>query len=335
MGDAENRGVGVYVNGDNLFALAHAGLVLNGAAYADGDVETGPYGCAGLTYLVVTVDEAKVHGGPCGSGSGSEAVGEVPDEPEVFLASYARTASYDYSGGLEVNLSSLHVLFQYLDGQVIGQDADGLGDDLWLSAGVRFGHGHYAFTDGSHLRPAVEVDDCGDDVAAEGGANLEKQILIDLVGLADLVVADLQVGAVGGKAGFCGACDSWGQVAPAGCGAIKYNLGLVFMDQIVNDLSVRIRLIMFEQRMLSEVNPVGAVIGQPVGECPAVLAQEQGGQLYAKLVGELSAFAQKFNRSIFELACMLLGKDPNLSGGVDLNHIPFPFYPMVCSSINS
>jgi hypothetical protein len=32
---------------------------------------------------------------------------------------------------------------------------------------------------------------------------------------------------------------------------------------------------------------------------------------------------------------MLLGKDPNLSGGVDLNHIPFPFYPMVCSSINS
>ena len=48
----------------------------------------------------------------------------------------------------------------------------GFFDYLALALSVRLGHRHNAFADCGHLRPAVEIDDCGDDVAAERRTNL-------------------------------------------------------------------------------------------------------------------------------------------------------------------
>ena len=69
---------------------------------------------------------------------------------------------------------------------------------------------HHALADGGHLGPMPRVDYRSDEVAAEGGPDLEKEVLVDDVVLLGLEIADLEVGAVGGearakRAGYAGA----------------------------------------------------------------------------------------------------------------------------------
>ena len=59
---------------------------------------------------------------------------------------------------------------------------------------------HHTATHGGHLRTMLGVHDGGNDVAAECGTNLIKQVLIVLSGLGIVVVANLQLSTVGGEA---------------------------------------------------------------------------------------------------------------------------------------
>ena len=65
------------------------------------------------------------------------------------------------------------------------------------------------------------------------------------VAVGGFVVADLQIGAVGGKARFYCACDARGEVpACDGC-AVEDDLRLVFVDEVVDYFGVAVCLVLF------------------------------------------------------------------------------------------
>ena len=99
VGDFEDGGFGVAVDGDDGFALVHAGEVLDGAGDADGDVELGLDGLAGLADLLGVGAPAGVDDGASGSDGGTELVGEGFDVlGEAFGAADAAAAGDDDVG---------------------------------------------------------------------------------------------------------------------------------------------------------------------------------------------------------------------------------------------
>ena len=99
VGDFEDGGFGVAVDGDDGLALVHAGEMLDGAGDADGDVELGLDGLAGLADLLGVGAPAGVDDGAGGSDGGTELVGERFDVlGEAFGAADAAAAGDDDVG---------------------------------------------------------------------------------------------------------------------------------------------------------------------------------------------------------------------------------------------
>lgn len=109
MGDVEYRRIGVVVDGDNLLAVAHAGLMLNRPADARGDIQNRPHGRAGLADLVVAVNKAQVNSRTGRAGRCTQAMRQVPDEFEIVFAADAGAAGDDDARGLEVDFALLAV----------------------------------------------------------------------------------------------------------------------------------------------------------------------------------------------------------------------------------
>src|SRR5689334_12452356 len=60
MRDVEDRRLGIGVDGDDVLRFLHAGPVLDGAGDADGDVQLGAHGDAGLAHLPLGRNEARI-----------------------------------------------------------------------------------------------------------------------------------------------------------------------------------------------------------------------------------------------------------------------------------
>ncbi len=76
VGDFEDGGFGVAVDGDDGLTFVHTGEVLDGAGDADGDVELGLDGLTGLADLLGVGAPASVDDGAGGSDGSAELVGE-------------------------------------------------------------------------------------------------------------------------------------------------------------------------------------------------------------------------------------------------------------------
>ncbi len=74
------------------------------------------------------------------------------------------------------------------------------------------------------------IDNRSDYISAEGRPYLKQQILVELFIFYSFVVADLQIGAVSGKARLGCTCNSGRQVPAGDSRSIKYNLRLMLMD---------------------------------------------------------------------------------------------------------
>ena len=74
VGDLEDRGVFVLVDGDDRLGVLHAGEVLDGARDADGDVDFGGDDLAGLADLIVVGDIARIDRRAAGADLGATAL---------------------------------------------------------------------------------------------------------------------------------------------------------------------------------------------------------------------------------------------------------------------
>jgi len=83
-GDLEDRGFGVFVDGDDDLGRRHAGEVLDRAGDAAGDVEARRDDLAGLADLVRVADPPRVDDRARRADGAAERLGEVADQGEVL-----------------------------------------------------------------------------------------------------------------------------------------------------------------------------------------------------------------------------------------------------------
>ena len=161
-------------------------------------------------------------------------LGQVEEQLEVLLRSHAVAAGHNDGRALEIVLRLLHVSLDDLHHAILVGDvvARVVTDDF--AAIVRVAHLllHHALAYGGHLWPVVGVDDGGDDVAAECGADLVEQILVGAAGFAVFVRADLQGRTVGGESAGEGRRDAWPKVATDDGGAHQGDLRLFFLEEL-------------------------------------------------------------------------------------------------------
>src|SRR6202171_3550788 len=74
IGDLKDRRFLILVDGDDDFRVLHAGEMLNGARYADGDIEVRRHHFAGLADLPVVRRVAGVDGGARSADRGAESI---------------------------------------------------------------------------------------------------------------------------------------------------------------------------------------------------------------------------------------------------------------------
>ena len=197
---------------------------------------------------------------------------------------------------------------------------DRLADDLARARRSRARQRHHALADGGHLRPAVVVDDRGDDVAAEGRADLQQQVRVDLLGRGVGDVADVQVGAVGGHAGLDRRGDARGQVAAQGRGPVQHDLRPVLLDQRAEHAGVGAGLEMGQPRVVGRVDRVDALGDEPLGHVLDVVAGQHRAGLHAQPVGQIRGLAAELQRHVVQRAVFLFGEDPNFALSIRFYH---------------
>src|SRR5499426_1198068 len=103
VGDLEDRGFLVLVDGDDDFGILHAGQVLDGAGNADRDVELRRHHFAGLAHLPVVRRIAGIDRRPRGPHCGAELVGHRLDIfGKILPALHGAAAGNDHLGGGEL-----------------------------------------------------------------------------------------------------------------------------------------------------------------------------------------------------------------------------------------
>ena len=306
VGDAEDGGELVFVDGDDEFALLHACEVLDGAADAAGHVEGRADGLAGLADLAAGVHDAGVDHGAAAGDFAAELLGEGAELAEAVLGANAAAAADEDLGLADVGdgllfldgLDELHAV-DFLDVEV---DVE-VGDDA-LAAGVGGHLLHDAGADGGHLRAVVLAEDGGHEVASEGGTGHAE-----LVGL---VVADFELGGVGGEAGAVACADAGAEVAADGGGADEHDAGFALGDDGGDGLGIGLGEVVLQQVVVDHEDLVGAVLDEGGGEGLDVLAEEHGDDLLLVGVGQFAGLAQQLEGHILQFAVALLGKHVNV-----------------------
>ena len=252
--------------------------------------------------------EARIDGGAAGAHFAAQHVGQVVHQLEVLLRTHAVAAGDDDAGTLDVDLALLDLTIDDLHHEVRVLDEFLPVDRLHL-AGARFGGellAHHALADRRHLGTVVGVDDRGDDVAAEGGTDLIKKVLVLLARLGVLVVADLQLRAVGRQAAVQRRRYAGCEVAAHGRSAEECDLGFLLFDQPAQHGRMGQRAERGEEFVIGGPHRVGAVFGQLGGDTRQFVTQHDGFEFHPEAVGQLAALGQQFEAHIGDLAALHL-----------------------------
>ena len=142
----------------------------------------------------------------------------------------------------------------------------------------------------------------------QGGGGLQEGFV--------LLNVDIQVGAVGGKAGVQHGGTAGAQVTADIGRADQHDLGLLFHYDVADHLGIGVGGVVLQQGMLAHDDAVGAVAAQLLGQTFYMIAQQQSAQLHAQVVGQLAAFADQLKIGGHQLALALLAEYPYaLEGG--------------------
>jgi hypothetical protein len=92
------------------------------------------------------------------------------------------------------------------------------------------------------------------------------------------------------------------------------------VNQTINSFCEAVGLIVFQKRMLEQINLICAEMKEPVGKRPDVMANQNSRNLYAEGIAQEPAATKKLKTDVFEQALVLLCKNPNFTFPVDINH---------------
>ncbi len=145
------------------------------------------------------------------------------------------------------------------------------------------------------------------------------------------VVADLQIGAVGGQSRLGRAGDSRGQVPAGRRRAVKHDLRLVFVNQVVDYFGVAVRLVMLQAADAPPDKPcrprIESALSQALLRCrPAAPPQVQRREYPPD-----AALAHQLKRRIFQQAAMLFREYPNFTLSIYVYHFSYLVVRFSCS----
>ena len=164
----------------------------------------------------------------------------------------------------------------------------------------------------------MEVDDCGDDVAAKSRANLQQEVLVRSLGGNEFasfgilgnfflqVIADLEARTVGCKAALQRRSHAGSQV-PAHRRRAKENyLRLLLTDDVANNLLMRNCLIRSEFGIVANVDYVNAILENLLANVGDVFVDCNGLQLASEFVGKFSTLGEEFEAHVSYYAVLNL-----------------------------
>ena len=158
----------------------------------------------------------------------------------------------------------------------------------------------------------MRVDDRGNEVSAEGRSDLEEQVLIGLVFLLDVVVADLEIGAVRRQAAAEGAGDSRGEVASVGRSADEEDLGLALLRFRDRHAGVGEGSVEGQLFVVGQDDAVGAVGDHFLCQRVNVMTAQQPHDFVAELVAQLAGPARQLEADVGNEAVGVFDEYPDV-----------------------
>ena len=271
------------------------------SAYAAGYIHLGVYRDARLADLPVVVNPSGVHGGAACSHLAVQLLGQLEQLVEALLAAHAIASGHNDGCAFQVVLGGLHVAVDHLHHiSLCRHILANLGvNHLALGLAVILGLLHHSAAHGGHLRTVVGVDDGGHDVAAKRRAYLVEQVVIVLAGLLVVVVANLQLGAVGGESARERRRHAGTEVAAYhGCAHEAY-LRLLLLEKVYENVGVGSRGV-GEQPLAVEHEQLVNAIGQYLLLHLSLNSRSgnHGVQFHAQLCGQLAALGEQLLRHL-------------------------------------
>ena len=207
-----------------------------------------------------------------GADLATEQVGELAQQGELVGVRDAGSAGHDDRGVLELDRGrGGPARLRTSRAKSAGSNSGVTGSTTPVRSAIGDRHAHHALADRRHLGPGVRIDDRGDEVAAEGRPDLVQQVLVRPVLALDVVVADLEIRAVGGEPAAQGARDARREVAAVGRAADEEDLRLPPAGLGDRDPGVRQGAVLGQLGMIRQQDAVGAVaddVARPVASTP-------------------------------------------------------------------
>ena len=140
---------------------------------------------------------------------------------------------------------------------------------------------------------------------------MEEQILVGLVFLLDVVVADLQIGAIRREAAAQGAGDSRGEVATVRRAADQEDLRLALSGFLDRDAGVRQGSVQGQLFVVGEQHAVGAVRDDLLRKRVHLVAAQQAHDFESKLVAQLAGLAGQLEADVGDHAVGVFDEYPD------------------------
>ena len=329
--------------------------MLDGTGDAQGNVDAGMHGLAGLADLMVSAQPALVGDGTGSTDNAAQSLSQLLSQLDALLGVSRDAAAHgddNVSTDQVDELLSALLDVEHLNMDVVGSQSRSnvLDDDLVGTGLIERLHLHDAGADGGHLRAEARADDGSHQVAAESGAgHLQVGVLLELGvvhinvggGAQEVLVLldiDVQMGAVGGQTGVQTGCAAGAEVAAEVGRADQHDLGLLVHDEVAQRLGIAIGGVVLQQGAVDIVNTVSAVAAQSLEvSLSQAAAHDNASQLNAKVVGQLAALAQQLIADGLDLAFALLAENPHaLEGGgvhcIEFSHCSFLLPQIRCLS---
>ena len=152
----------------------------------------------------------------------------------------------------------------------------------------------------------VRIDNRGDDIAAEGRADLIQEVRVLLARLGVLVVPDFELRTVGRQTAVQRRRDTRCEVPAHGRSAEQRDLGLLLFDQAAHHGRVGQRAERLEELVIGHPHRVSAVLGQFLFQTGEVVSQRHGFDFHAERRGQFAALGQQFETHVGDLAALHL-----------------------------
>ena len=246
-------------------------------------------------------DEPFIHCSTAAAYSTAQHMGQVIQQGEVFFGFHAAAAGAYVRSIVDGHFAFADHFFSADAGYtVIHMVLQGVVDDFARTGSIRF-HGLEGLgTDSTHLRTMFFAQDGSHDVTAGSRTGPFDQTVFFCI----------QDSAVCAQTGVHPGSDTGPQVTAVVGSADEYGRRLIFSDHFAESVGVFIRGIIFESRILADIDQIGAPSDQLGRNVFGIVGDQDSGQFLVAFVSQFPAFTQQFIYYMDRFAFVMFNIDP-------------------------